>query len=135
MVLNQCINLLMTRAQQVVHQQFRTRLSALGVTPVQYAVMSALWKEDNLTPSQIAAAISLDSSTVTGILDRLENKNLLKRMPDPNDRRALRVVLTEEGRALEKPLMQVIVECNETVMEVFTKEEQETLVRLLQRLA
>lgn len=131
---NQCINLLMTRAQQSVHQYFRAQLAALGVTPVQYAVMDALWREDNLTPSQIASAISLDGSTVTGILDRLESKELCKRLPDPNDRRALRVVLTESGRALEAPLMKVIAECNETILAPFTAEEKKTLIELLQRL-
>lgn len=131
---NQCINLLMTRAQQSVHQYFRSQLASLGVTPVQYAVMDALWREDNLTPSQIASAISLDGSTVTGILDRLESKGLCKRLPDPNDRRALRVVLTESGRALEAPLMKVIAECNETILATFTTQEKDTLIELLQRL-
>ena len=135
MALNQCLNLILTRAQQVVHQHFRTQLEVLDVTPVQYAVLDTLWKEDNLTPSQIAGSISLDSSTVTGILDRLENKNLVKRMPDPTDRRAVRVTLTNNGRELEEPLMKIIAECNQTVMKVFTLDEQEVLIKILQRLA
>ncbi|MPM96531.1 HTH-type transcriptional regulator MhqR [bioreactor metagenome] len=132
---NECINHLMNRAQQTVHQQFRAALTEFGVTPVQYAVLSTLWKEGSLTPSQIAAAVSLDSSTVTGILDRLEQKKLLRRMPDKTDRRVLRISLTEAGSALEAPVMQAVDRCNKAVMTVYSSEEQELLVRLLQRLS
>lgn len=88
-----------------------------------------------MTPSQIASTVGLDSSTVTGILDRLEQKNLLKRTQDTHDRRVLRVSLTPDGVTLRESVMQVVDRCNESVLSVYSARERDTLIRLLQRLA
>ena len=49
------------------------------VTPVQYGVLYCLWKGDKTTPKEIAAELKLENSTISGILDRMEKKDLLKR--------------------------------------------------------
>ena len=89
MQLNQCINFLLNKTQNSVLIHFRSKLNEYNVTPVQYAVLKCLWDEDMLSPKQISQEISLDASTVTGILDRLENKNLIRRTPSSTDRRTL----------------------------------------------
>ena len=68
------------------------------------------------------------------MLDRIEQKGLLKRTPVPCDRRALNVVLTEEGAALRKPLERIIEEANAEVLKDFTEEEQKTLKTMLVKL-
>lgn len=134
MELNQCINFLLTKAQQKVFQHFKVNLAHFGVTPVQYGILKCLWVEKMQSPRQIANHLSLDGSTITGILDRMENKDLLYRVPDPNDRRALRVYLTEKGASLREPIDKVIGESNEYILEIFTKEEQEQLKQLLEKI-
>ena len=134
MDLNQCINFELNRAQQSVHQHFKAKLAEYDVTPVQYGILACLWNNDAQAPGQIAASLNLDSSTITGILDRMENKGLLKRTPDPNDRRALKVVLTATGRALQEPIDKTIQKANEEVMAGLSAEEQDTLIALLSRL-
>lgn len=131
MEFNQCINFLLTKAQQTVYQYFKSRLAEYDVTPVQYGILSSLWLSDGQNPSQIASSLNLDSSTITGLLDRMENKELLKRQPDPEDRRALRVLLTKTGKELRVPLEKVVDECNLYVLEHLASEEQEQLKTLL----
>lgn len=133
MELNNCINFLLTKAQQTVFQYFKAKLAEYDVTPVQYGILSCLWKENGQTAKQIAASLCLDGSTVTGILDRMENKGLVQRTPDPNDRRAIRVVLTEKGLELEKPIQQVIEDANDEIMGVFSEGEKFLLKELLKR--
>lgn len=134
MELNECINFLLTKTQQTVFQQFKARLAEYDVTPVQYGVLKCLWCQNGQNPSQLASSLSLDSSTITGILDRMESKGIIKRMADHIDRRSLKVVLTEQGRLLEEPVSEVIEEENKNVLCTLNKTEQVMLVEYLNRI-
>jgi DNA-binding MarR family transcriptional regulator len=123
MDVTQCINFLLTRAQHAVLGYFRSKLDEFEVTPVQYGILSCLWGKDGQIATEIAQKLSLDGSTITGILDRMESRGLLKRQPDPTDRRAIRVVLSDKGRELEKPLGEVVKISNQ---EVFQEDEAGT---------
>ena len=127
MLLNQCINFLLNKTQNAVLIHFRKKLDEFNVTPVQYSVLKCLWQEDKLSPKQISQEICLDASTITGILDRLVNKNLVRRIPSVTDRRTLIIELTEEGRALQADIDRVIEEANCDVLADLTPEEQITL--------
>ena len=131
MEFTQCVNFLLTKAQQTVYQYFKSRLADFDVTPVQYGILASLWLNDGQSPSQIACSLNLDSSTITGLLDRMENKQLLQRQPDAQDRRALRVFLTETGKELRVPLEKVVEEANVYVLEHLGSEEQDELKKLL----
>ncbi len=112
MELEQCLNFILTKAQRHVNQLFKAELASFGVTPGQYAVLKCLWDENAQTARKIAERLCLDSSTVTGILDRMEQKGLIEKLSDPKDRRALQVVLTDAGRRLEIPVSQAIIDAN-----------------------
>lgn len=131
MELEQCLNFLLTKAQQAVHQLFKAELAPHGVTPGQYAVLKCLWDENGQTAKQLADRLSLDGSTMTGLLDRMEQKGLIEKQPDPKDRRALQVVLTDKGRQLEAPLTGAIAEANRKVMRGLDEAQGEALKQLL----
>jgi len=134
MELEQCINFVLTRAQQAVLQLFKAELAPYGVTPVQYGVLRCLWDENGQTVKQLADRLALDSSTMTGILDRMEQKGLIVKQPDPRDRRALQIMLTERGQSLKEPLTAVIEEANRKAMQSLTDAEKASLRELLQKL-
>lgn len=134
MLLNQCINFLLNKTQNAVLIHFRKKLAEYNVTPVQYAVLKCLWQEDKLSPKQIAQEIALDASTITGILGRLENKNLIRRTPSNTDRRTLIIELTEEGRALQTDIDRVILEANRDVLAALSLEDQATLKGWLEQI-
>lgn len=131
MELEQCVNFALTRAQNTVNQYFKTRLAPHGVTPGQYGILKCLWDENGLTVKQIAERMYLDSSTITGLLDRMEQKGLIKRGPDPSDRRALSVVLTAEGQGLEGPVNEAIARANQAVLKDVGDAEAQKLMQLL----
>jgi DNA-binding MarR family transcriptional regulator len=128
MELTECINFLLTITQKTVSQFFFEKIGSCDVTPGQYSVLKCLWTKEPQTPSQIGQSLMLDSASMTGLLDRLANKNLLKRIPHEGDRRAIQVVLTPEGKALESELSALIVEANKDVLVSFSNEEQEKLM-------
>ncbi len=70
------------------------------VSAPQLNCLMALFKNGPLPPSQIARYILVESSTVTGIIDRLEQKGFVKRIRSSQDRRKIFIELTDSGRTL-----------------------------------
>lgn len=132
MELEQCLNFVLTKAQHTVHQLFKAELAPYGVTPGQYGVLRCLWDENGQTAKQLADRLCLDGSTVTGILDRMEQKGLIKKQADPKDRRALKVQLTEVGIQLKEPLSKAIEEANRKALAHLDRDQAEALKRLLE---
>src|ERR1041384_6232386 len=93
-----CISFLLGKAAQEVSRRAREALAPCEVTPVQYAVLRALWEEDGRSGAELGARLVIDSATITGILDRLEAAGLVRRRADPADRRINRAFLTPAGR-------------------------------------
>lgn len=75
---------------------------AHGITSGQFQVLAALRRRfpQTASPSDLSKIAILTTGTMTVLLDRLEEKGLVRRLPDPNDRRRLEVELTEDGKAL-----------------------------------
>ncbi len=133
MQLDHCINFMLNKTQNAVLIHFRDRLAEYQVTPVQYAALKCLWTEDNKTPKQIANEIMLDASTITGILDRLESKDLVVRTPSVSDRRTLIISLTDAGKALQTDIDRIILESNHEVLRSLSEEEQASFRDYLDR--
>ncbi|MEO8971410.1 MAG: MarR family transcriptional regulator, partial [Ktedonobacteraceae bacterium] len=68
------------------------------VTPPQWGLLALLSESDSLTIGSISLKRGLDPPTVTGIVNRLENNGLVERRHDKEDRRVVKVYLTDEGR-------------------------------------
>ncbi|MGI6434544.1 MAG: MarR family winged helix-turn-helix transcriptional regulator [Syntrophomonadaceae bacterium] len=134
MELEQCVNFVLTKAQNAIQQLFKAELAPYGVTPGQYAVLKCLWDDNGQTAKQLAERLYLDGSTVTGILDRMEAKSLISRQPDPKDRRALRVILTEQGSALKAPVNAAIERANKKALDRLDPKESGLLHKLLEEL-
>jgi DNA-binding MarR family transcriptional regulator len=74
-----------------------------GISRGEFDVLATLRRSDEpytLSPRELSATLMLTTGGMTGRLDKLERAGLLRRSPDPHDRRALRVTLTEEGLRL-----------------------------------
>ncbi|WP_033209576.1 MarR family winged helix-turn-helix transcriptional regulator [Streptomyces bikiniensis] len=76
------------------------RLRELGLYPGQELMMMRLWDCGPVRQSELIQSLGLDPSTVTKMLQRLEQSGHVRRGPDPADRRAVLVEATERGQAL-----------------------------------
>ena len=135
MQLEECVNYLLTTAQHSVFLKMTEKLSVFDLTPVQYAVLYCLWENNKKSPKEIAERLKLENSTISGILERMEKKGLIKRMISKEDRRFIQIMLTEKGAVLEKDVLAAVDKVNEEVMSVFSKEECENLKTQLRLLA
>lgn len=130
-----CINFLLTIAQHEVFLTFSESLSHFGITPGQYGVLACLWKNDTLTPKEIATILRVENSTISGVLDRMQKRGLIDRVLNPDNRRSIRVKATKEGLALKKPVQKKIEELNEQVLRNFSPKEREQMIVYLNRIS
>lgn len=117
MEINSCINFILSNTQNAVHNYFKRQLQDYDITPSQYALLHCLYVQDGLTPSQLAQALRLDTSSITGILGRLEKKGLIDRVYSQEDRRSVSIHLREEGKDLWKQVDRVIEEANAKILD------------------
>ena len=87
------------------------------------------------SPKEIAERLKLENSTISGILERMEKKDLIERRISKEDRRFIQVFATKKGASLEKDVLNAVEEVNEEVMSVFSEDECETLKSHLKLLA
>lgn len=132
--LNNCINYLLTGAQHTVFQYMKKNLAQFDITPIQYGVLGCIWEFDMHNPKDIAAHLGVENSTISGILERMENKGLIWRMIDSTDRRYIYIELTDVSRELEVPVRTVVTEVDRKVLEIFNGEEEAALKNALRRL-
>ncbi len=90
-----------------------------------------LSKKDGRTQLDLANATHLKAPTISVALQKLERDGYVSRRPDEYDLRATRVFLTERGRALDSDIRRRIMEEESFVTAILSKDESETLVRLL----
>lgn len=136
MELKECINFLLTTAQHTVFQYLSQRLAPYDITPSQYGILNCLWINDGTClPRQIAELLCLETSTVSGILDRMQKKDLIDRVINPEKRREILVMITPKGEALKAPVLKIIDEVNEEVLKDFSPKETEFIRKSLRQIA
>jgi len=135
MELKDCINFLLSAAQHNVFQYLSLRLSAYGVTPSQYSVLRCLWGRSHATPKQLAEVLGIETSTVSGLLDRLQKNGLIDRIVNLEDRREVQVIATQKGKDLEEPITKIIDEVNAEVLKDYSEKEVLELKNILRHIA
>ncbi len=92
---------LLNFASGATNRMCQKMLAPHGLMLAQWVVLSALWREDGLPVSELARYSGNNLSAASRIVDRMVENGLVRRGADPADRRAVRVFLTEAGRALD----------------------------------
>ena len=88
-------------AQHAFTRFYKPLLGPLGLTYPQYLVLLTLWEEDGLPMHAIGERLALDSGTLTPLLRRMEDSELLTRQRDRLDERMVRIHLTPKGKRVE----------------------------------
>ncbi|NUW69249.1 MarR family winged helix-turn-helix transcriptional regulator [Vibrio coralliilyticus] len=113
---------------------FDTELKKHGLTIALWPTLMCLWEEEGVTQRDIAQKSKVENSTTTRTLDKLENLGLVERQPDPNSRRAFRIYLTDEGRALKETLLPIPMAINQKLLSSLEPKERDEVIRLLQKM-
>ena len=87
-----------------------------------------------LSPTELYDAMLFSSGGMTKVLNKLEEKNLIKREPSLNDKRSILICLTKEGENLVQEAILEIAKSKEELFEVLDKKEKEDLKNILSKL-
>ncbi len=87
-----------------------------------------------LSPKQISATLMLSSGGLTGRLDKLESAGYIERLPDPDDRRGLKVKMTDEGRRVIDAAVGAGLDIQDRLLAALNAEERRRLDALLRKL-
>jgi DNA-binding MarR family transcriptional regulator len=121
----------------VVRKELAQRFQNNGfdVGPEEWAILLILWNKGPQTPSALADATIRDRTTVTRLLDGMVTKGLVKRDPDPNDRRKMRVQVSDLGVSLKDGMVAVARGLIAETLDGISSEDAEITTRTLRRMS
>jgi len=102
------------------------------VTPAQAGILFLLAEKDGRSMSELSRILSIDNSTLTGLVDRLEKAGLARRDASPHDRRASHVYISPKGIKEMQKARSVVGRVNREIMDGFTPEELASFKKILQ---
>lgn len=117
---------LIAKIHQLAGRIFNRMLKDYGITELNTAqgrVMFVLWRDDGLPISALAEKTGLEKSTLTSMLDRLEQAGFLYRTPSPDDRRKILIFRTEKDKSFQEQYVQVSQEMTRIFYRGFTEPE------------
>jgi DNA-binding MarR family transcriptional regulator len=112
----------------------RVCVDELGVTASQGYIILALPETGSLTMNDLSIKMKLANSTMTRMADQLIQKKMITREADPDDRRIVRVRLTEHGQAVKSCLKQAMQELFSQILAEIPADEQEQVIHSLKTL-
>ena len=127
-----CIVFLLAKAYQKAHGNIKKHLSPYSLTPIQNLILEALRDEDGLSAGEVGKKLSLDNATLSGVLDRMAEREWIVKQTNPEDKRLLRIYLTDKAKALKEKLAEEREQANEEILRGLEDRFREMLARQLQ---
>lgn len=128
------IGFLVFRTARSMKKALDSRLTEYHITSSQYTVLSALGNDDCLSLSEISKRVYLDKPAITALADHLEQEELVERRRSPEDRRIVRLCLTEKGRKLQLRFEEIARNIDDELIREITPEELVVFRTILNRI-
>lgn len=132
--MDQSFHYLIMVNHSLLQKRVLNALAQDGLTPGQPKVLDYLSKHDGSIQKDIAHGCQIDPATLTGILERMEDKGLVKREAKEGNRRSSYVYLTESGRVKSEKVKQVFLEQESELFQGIGQEEQTQLINTLYKI-
>lgn len=129
------LSFLIARARSITSGAANRGLDQFGLKVRSYSVLALACEESTLTQRETAAFLCLDPSQIVSIIDDLESRDLVARVPSHEDRRRKVLRATEAGRALFNEAQKAAAKAEEEVFSHLAADEREHLLALLKNIA
>lgn len=127
------IGFLLHQAKLRLTQAMDERIGDLGITAAQWVVLKQIALRSGETASALCKCSGCDTGSMTRMLDRLEEKGLIRRERSTADRRVVMLHVTEAGQALLPAIVPRVVDVLNTAVSDFSREELDILKGLMRR--
>jgi DNA-binding MarR family transcriptional regulator len=124
---------LISRVKLKLFDALERELAPYDITGAQYVILVGLANGID-SASGLCKGVSYDPGAMTRMIDRLERKGLVRRVRCPEDRRVVKLALTDEGKAVYPQLIASAAQVTNRGLEGFTKSEAQQFENLLQRM-
>ncbi len=125
---------LIRRLHQVHVSMFLSECKEFKITPVQFGVLTVLYKDKMLDQVSIATDLGVDRNTVADVIRRLQRRGLLLRPPSLTDKRTKLAQLTEKGQEFVEAVQPAMIRAQRRFTKSLTRDEQDQLMDLLRKL-
>ena len=133
--LSESVGYLLSRVRSTLWNNVtQLTMADLGITSTQASIMFMLASGRSLAAADLAREYGIDASAVTRLIDRLEKRGLITRLRSEEDRRVVRLALTEEGRTLAAQIPAIFTKVLDKLLSGFTPEEVGFLKSMLRRM-
>ena len=122
------------RTARAIRRAYESRLAPLGLNLSQASLLGHLSDAGPVTQTQLAAGLGLGRAATGAIVDALEERGLVERQPDPNDRRVWLVATTDAGNELAAPVQEIDRALRSDLRAGISRQERQQLAQLLVRL-
>ena len=115
--------------------KFAERLGPLGLTPAHVGSLRLLAASAGVSQQEVAERLGMFPSRFVALVDELEERNLVRRLEDPRDRRAYRLEITPQAKELLQAVGRVAREHQDALLAALNAGERDVLASLLSRVA
>jgi DNA-binding MarR family transcriptional regulator len=105
-----------------------------NVTSEQWRILRCLWQKDGQRQQDLANVVHKDKTSITRLVDCMEKRDLVVRIPDRLDRRQNLIYLTNKGKTLQEELMRIVQKVSEEAQQGVTLEGLDTFKEVLTKL-
>lgn len=119
------------RVHQLAVALFAEELGEINLTPVQYSSLQIICKTPGIDQKSLAGTVGFDTSTIAGVIDRLEARGLVVRNVSPTDRRARLLTPTEKGLETLADVVPLMLRSQDRLLEPLSVAERDEFMRLM----
>lgn len=122
-----------TRAEHTIHRQELQTIRESGLTAAQFGVLEALYNKGDLRIGELIEKILTTSGNITVVIKNLEKDGLIKKNPDPEDKRSTIISITDKGKEVIEGILPEHIHNIERIFSILTDEEKVTLKNILKK--
>jgi DNA-binding MarR family transcriptional regulator len=119
---------------RLLAQALAAGIAPHGVVPGQFAQLLALFEQDGLSQRELCDRVRIEQATMANTLKRMERDGLVRCVPDPDDRRRIRVYLTDRARQIQHDLIAAARQVNAAATAGLTESQIATYLHVTSRL-
>jgi DNA-binding MarR family transcriptional regulator len=117
---------------EVLARYLEVELKRHEASLIRFNIMSTLFKNGGeMTPSEIAESVFREKNSITAVINTLERQGVVRREPSPNDRRSVKVIITDKGWKEANRLSPIAQELSREALSCMDKEKVENLVDIM----
>lgn len=125
----------LTRVEIHVHKLFTRRMAALALKPSEFSILVLIDTNPGIYLRQLGEALDISPSNLVPVVERLVQRGLVRRVPDPRDRRLQQLHLTAEGQTLQAQAESEVVKLEQGFEQALTVTEKKHLISALEKLS